>query len=83
MAKLEPLLEVRRYRLGQTLMRPDVMPEGLLFWFAARCAALGLTRGTGVSSTAASGSCMAGRGCCGDNLASICAYRKWRPCYFP
>ena len=29
-AAVEPLLEARRYRLGQTILRPDVMPEGLL-----------------------------------------------------
>ncbi len=28
-AAVEPLLEARRYRLGQTLLRPDVMPEGV------------------------------------------------------
>ena len=29
-AAVEPLLEARRFRLGQTILRPDVMPEGLL-----------------------------------------------------
>ncbi|MFM2157726.1 MAG: hypothetical protein RLZZ124_200 [Cyanobacteriota bacterium] len=29
-AAVEPLLEQRRYRLGQTLLRADVMPEGVL-----------------------------------------------------
>ena len=29
-AAVEPLLEARRYRLGQTILRADVMPEGLL-----------------------------------------------------
>jgi ATP-binding cassette subfamily B protein len=29
-AGIEPLLEARRYGLGQTLLRPDVLPEGLL-----------------------------------------------------
>ncbi|MFO8238113.1 MAG: hypothetical protein R6U00_07680, partial [Prochlorococcaceae cyanobacterium] len=27
---LEALLERRRYRLGQTLLRPEVMPEGVM-----------------------------------------------------
>ena len=40
-AKLEPLLEARRYRLGQTLMRPDVMPEGLLFLVRGTLRSLG------------------------------------------
>ena len=29
-AAIEPLLQPRRYRIGQTLLRPDVLPEGLL-----------------------------------------------------
>jgi ATP-binding cassette subfamily B protein len=29
-AELEALLEPRRYRLGQTVLRPEVMPDGLL-----------------------------------------------------
>ena len=40
-AKLEPLLQARRYRLGQTLMRPDVMPEGLLFLVRGALRSLG------------------------------------------
>ena len=27
---VEPLIEIRRYRLGQTLLRPEVLPEGVL-----------------------------------------------------
>mgnify|MGYP001162678624 CR=1 FL=1 len=40
-AELEPLLEARRYRLGQTLMRQDVMPEGLLFLLRGELRSLG------------------------------------------
>ena len=40
-AAVEPLLEPRRYRLGQTLLRPEVMPEGLLLVLSGEVRSLG------------------------------------------
>ena len=40
-AAVEPLLEPRRYRLGQTLLRPDVQPDGVLLILAGQLRSLG------------------------------------------
>ncbi|MEB3264397.1 MAG: ABC transporter transmembrane domain-containing protein [Synechococcus sp.] len=41
---LDPLLEPRRFRLGQTLLRPDVLPEGLLLICSGQVRSLGPSR---------------------------------------
>ncbi|MFY8149374.1 MAG: ATP-binding cassette domain-containing protein [Prochlorococcaceae cyanobacterium] len=41
---LDPLLEPRRFRLGQTLLRPDVLPEGLLLISSGQVRSLGPSR---------------------------------------
>ena len=38
---LEPLLQPRRFRLGQTLLRPDVPPEGVLLILSGQLRSLG------------------------------------------
>lgn len=38
---IQPLLQARRFRLGQTILRPDVMPEGLLFIVSGQLRSLG------------------------------------------
>jgi subfamily B ATP-binding cassette protein HlyB/CyaB len=40
-AAVEPLLEPRRYRLGQTLLRADVQPDGVLLILAGELRSLG------------------------------------------
>jgi subfamily B ATP-binding cassette protein HlyB/CyaB len=40
-AALEPLLEPRRYRMGQTLLRPDALPEGVLLVLRGHLRSLG------------------------------------------
>ncbi|QPN65821.1 peptidase domain-containing ABC transporter [Synechococcus sp. CBW1006] len=40
---LDPLLEPKRYRLGQTLLRPDVLPEGVLLICSGQIRSLGPT----------------------------------------
>ncbi len=44
---LEPLLEARRYRLGQTVIRPDAMPEGLLLLRSGSLRCLAVDPGSG------------------------------------
>ncbi|MEA5423976.1 peptidase domain-containing ABC transporter [Synechococcus sp. CCY9202] len=41
---LDPLLEPRRFRLGQTLLRPDVLPEGVLLICSGQVRSLGPSR---------------------------------------
>ena len=38
---VEPLLELRRYRLGQTLLRPDVLPDGVFILLKGELRSLG------------------------------------------
>ena len=40
-AALEPLLQPRRFRLGQTVLRPDVAPEGVLLILSGQLRSLG------------------------------------------
>lgn len=40
-AAIEPLLEPRRYRMGQTLLRPDALPEGVLLLLRGQLRSLG------------------------------------------
>ena len=40
-AALEPLLEPRRYRVGQTLLRPDTPPDGVLLLLSGQLRGLG------------------------------------------
>ena len=82
-AELEPLLQPRRYRMGQTLMRPDVLPEGLLFLLRGACAALGpIPWAKGCARSNGQAPACTAAGLLRAPLANICAPLKSEACCY-